>query len=69
VLAGGKLQRRFPVSIFHQIHCDNGLTGIGAASIIVPSEIVEFGELDGDLAKDSKVADGAVRVPTGAGSP
>lgn len=49
MLAGGKLQRRFSVSIFHQIHCDNGLTGIGAASIIVSSEIAEFEELDGDL--------------------
>lgn len=53
---------------FHQIHCDNGLTGIGAASIIVPSEIAEFEELDGDLGEGFKVADGAVRVPTGAGS-
>ena len=44
MLAGGKLQRRFSVSIFHQIHCGTGLTGIGAASIIVSSEIAEFEE-------------------------
>ena len=67
MLAGGKLQRRFSVSIFYQIHCDNGLTGIGAASIIVSSEIAEFEELDGDLVEGFEVADGAVRVPTGAG--
>ena len=51
-----------------KIHCDNGLTGIGAASIIVSSEIAEFEELDGDLVEGFEVADGAVRVPTGAGS-
>ena len=68
MLARGKLQRRFSVSIFHQIHCDNGLTGIGAASIIVSSEIAELEELDGDLVEGFEVADGAVRVPTGAGS-
>jgi hypothetical protein len=44
------------------------LTAIGAASIIVSSEIAEFEELDGDLVEGFKVADGAVRVPTGAGS-
>jgi hypothetical protein len=67
VLARGKVQRRFSVSIFHQIHSDNGLTSIGAASIIVSSEIAEFEELDGDLVEGFEVADGAVRVPTGAG--
>lgn len=50
-----------------KIHCDTGLTGIGAASIIVSSEIAEFEELDGDLVEGFEVADGAVRVPTGAG--
>ena len=40
---------RTPASIFGQIHCDTGLTCIGAASIIVSSEIAEFEELDGDL--------------------
>jgi hypothetical protein len=43
-------------------------TGIGAASIIVSSEIAEFEELDGDLVEGFEVADGAVRVPPGAGS-
>ncbi|MET0584914.1 MAG: hypothetical protein ABW099_08530 [Candidatus Binatia bacterium] len=51
-----------------KIHCATGLTGIGAASIIVPSEIAEFEELDADLGERFEVADGAVRVPTGAGS-
>ena len=47
-----------PLQVFLvKIHCDTGLTGIGAASIIVSSEIAEF-----------EVADGAVRVPTWAGS-
>ena len=35
--------------------------------IIVPSELAEFEELDGDLVEGLEVADGAVRVPTGAG--
>src|SRR5258705_5239489 len=35
--------------------------------IIVPSEIAEFAEFDGDLVEGFEVADGAVRVPPGAG--
>jgi len=58
---------RTPASIFGQIHCDTGLTCIGATSIIVSSEIAEFEELDGDLVEGFEVADGAVYVPTGAG--
>jgi hypothetical protein len=57
---------RLPASIFVKIHCDNGLTSIGAASIIAPSEIAEFEELDGDLVEGFEVADSAVRIPTGA---
>jgi hypothetical protein len=44
------------------------LTGIGAASIIVSSEIAEFEELDDDLGEGFEVADGAIRVPSKAGS-
>jgi hypothetical protein len=51
-----------------KIHCDTGLTGIGPASIIVSSEIAEFEELDGDLGEGFEVVDGAVPVPTEAGS-
>jgi hypothetical protein len=68
VLADDELQCG-PLQVFLvKIHCDTGLTGIGAASIIVSSEIAEFEELDGDLVEGFEVADGAVRVPTGAGS-
>ena len=58
-----------PLKVFLvKIPCDTGLTGIGAASIIVSAEIAEFEELDGDLVEGFEVADGAARVPTGAGS-
>ena len=68
VLADDELQCG-PLQVFLvKIHCATGLTGIGAASIIVPSEIAEFEELDGDLGEGFEVADGAVRVPTGPGS-
>jgi len=49
VLADDQLQCG-PLQVFLvKIHCETGLTGIGAASIIVSSEIAEFEELDGDL--------------------
>jgi hypothetical protein len=35
---------------------------------VFSSEIAEFEELDADLVEGFEVADGAVRVPTGAGS-
>jgi hypothetical protein len=68
VLADDELQCGPRQVFLVKIHCATGLTGIGAASIIVPSEIAEFEELDADLGEVFEVADGAVRVPTGAGS-
>jgi L-alanine-DL-glutamate epimerase-like enolase superfamily enzyme len=35
--------------------------------IIVPSEIAEFEELDGDLVGGFEVVDGAIRLPEGPG--
>jgi L-alanine-DL-glutamate epimerase-like enolase superfamily enzyme len=36
-------------------------------AVIIPSEIAEFEELDGDLVAGLEVVDGAVRVPSGPG--
>jgi len=61
-LADLELQRRFAAIVLCQAHFISA-----TPTVIMPSEIAEFEELDGDLVEGLEVIEGAIRVPAGWG--
>jgi hypothetical protein len=61
-LADRELQRRFAAIVLCHAHFISA-----TPTVIVPSEIAEFEELDGDLVEGLEVIEDAIRLPAGPG--